>query len=284
MTGPDDPSRKTPPVPPSFPEDPELDEHEDEDEGEPDELIVAAAVALADEVDEDEDEDEDLALPPQEGQDDKVTWEPVDDLAEADMPEPSTIASAVVEDPWQGVADAGAKDLSFDPSGTDEPPEDPWGPLGMGSDDLPSPSELPVLPAPAASTLLLPVSNPRRSTPAPRSIPWRLPADVVEPVAGRIVVMAAPRLEQSRLLVAHWEWVDEQQEHVRLRLADDGADTVNRVAHLGQPVVRLRLRLAGVDVVVDVTLATDRSERGLLLGRDVLADRFLVDASREDWP
>ena len=117
-----------------------------------------------------------------------------------------------------------------------------------------------------------------------RSIPWRLPADVMEPVAGRIVVMAAPRLEQSRLLVAHWEWVDEQQEHVRFRLADDGADTVNRVSHLGQPIVNLRLRLAGVDVVVDVALATDRSERGLLLGRDVLADRFLVDASREDWP
>lgn len=280
MTGPDDPSRKKPPVPPPVPEDLEHVEDDDEETSDPEEIVVAAAVALTE-----EEEEEDLALPPDAGPDDLLAWEPVEDLDDADLDDPATFAEAVSEDPWLRVEDAAADELSFNPSASDEEPPDPWGPLDEARlDDLPAPSGLPVLPPPPASTLLLPITPPRRSTPAPRTIPWRLPADVAEPVAGRIVVMAAPHLEASRLLVAHWDWADEQHEHVRFRLADDGADTVTLVSHTGQPIVSLRLRLAGVDVVADVTLVIDRGERGLLLGRDVLADRFLVDASREDWP
>ncbi len=268
-------------MPPSFPEDPELDANDDEADDDPEDLVVAAAVALTTE----EDEDQDLVLPVEEPPSDATAWDAVHDLGDPDLEEPSTLAAALVDDPWAPVDDASAGDLSFDPSGTGEAPEDPWGALDTATPpDLPSPSSLPVLQSPANSPVLLPLSHLVRSVPAPRSIPWRLPAEILEPVAGRVVVIASPRLRGSRLLVSDWGWADEQQELVRFRLADDGGDTVTRVENPGKPVIALRLHIAGIDIAAEVTLMIDRAERGLLLGRDVLAGRFLVDAGREDWP
>lgn len=276
MTDPADPSRKKPPFPPPLPEDPALDE-EEEDDAE-DALVLPAQVALTE-----DDEDDDLVISFDETPDDDTVWEPVEDANAPDLDDPAALADVPSDDPWETTEDATGPDLEFDPSTSHDPPEDPWGPLdGAANEAIPALSALPVLPPPSAATLLLPTSHAPRSTPAPRTIPWRLPAEVLEPMTARLVVMTAPNLESSRLLVARWEWEDE--EHLRFRLTDDGAEVVTRAQSPGHPVVGFRVRMAGVSVLVEAELTADRSERGLLLGRDALAGRFLVDASREDWP
>ena len=275
MTGPTDPTRNKPPIPPPPP-----DDLIEDDEG-PAELVVAAAVAL----DEDDDDEDDLVLPEDEALDDRSVWEPVDDLDEAEMPDPSQIAAPPETDPWDAANDLDEADFPLDTAPADAPEQDPWGPLpGPDSSAAPPPSGFPILPPPAAATLLLPTSALRREAPAPRTIPWRLPAQVTHPVHARLLAVAAPRSEVSRLLVASWEWADTECEHLRFRLTDDGDDTIVRVAHAGQAVIALTLRMQGVLFEVEADVAADRGERGLLLGRDALADRFLVDAGREDWP
>ena len=271
-----DHDRKKPPIPPPAPDDPD-----DEELDEPVELVVAAQVAL-EEDEEDDDGDLDLALPDEEHDD--AVWEPVSDADVEDLDDPARLDASAPDTTWDAVEDAATEDLAFDPSRTAERVDDPWDALDAPRlDPIPPPSTLPVLPPPAASTLLLPTPTARTNA-APRTVPWRLTAEIVEPLSARMVAMTDPRLEASQLLVASWEWADGDEEHVRFRLTDDGGDTVVRVSSAGQPIVPLRIRMAGVAVLLDASLVVDRTERGLLLGRDALAGRFLIDPAREDWP
>ena len=99
-----------------------------------------------------------------------------------------------------------------------------------------------------------------------------------------VLCEAAPRLERSRLLVSAWERVEGDTSRVQFRLADDGRDVEVDAAPGDVPVVRFGVDVAGVRLELDLEVVADRAGRGLVLGRDALAGRFLVDASADDWP
>lgn len=207
-------------------------------------------------------------------------WEPVDDLGDDDVATPDAAPEELrtPEDPFAPVDDLDADDdVELAPL-TEEAPPDPWS-------DAPEdqPAEITLGTAPP---LLLPVWAPPRQLPAPEDVevaplPWRSAAELLAPMAGRLLCVADPRAPESCLLVSTWEWL-EDEEHLRFRLADDGEGVVVRAARTDEPIVAVRLRVGGQELDVELRLVAERADRGVRLGRDALSGRFLVDPARDE--
>ncbi|MCO4769649.1 MAG: hypothetical protein KDA24_06420 [Deltaproteobacteria bacterium] len=208
-------------------------------------------------------------------------WEPVEDITSVDIGTPDEVPEeAPREDPFGPVADADPDDLPL-PTPTEDDVRNPWSDAAEDeatSPTLAAPPPL-LLPRTPPPRLLQPPSEPATIEP----LPWRTPAELRVPTVARVLCEADARLARSRLLVAAWEWLEDDDEHVRFRLADDGEDVVVRVVSPGEAVVAAAFRVAHRDLSGELELVTDRDARGVRLGRDLLAGRFLVDPAHDAW-
>lgn len=207
-------------------------------------------------------------------------WAPVSDGDRPDLPDPVDVGEATDDDaPFAPLPDEPGLDLAI-PGFIEEEAPDPW-------DDAPPPQPLELSAAPANLYLPPPSPAPRLlPEPAPSAVPlpWRTTARLFGPTTASVLCEAAPRLERSRLLVSAWERAEGDASRVQFRLADDGRDVEVDAAPGEIPVVHFGIDVAGVQLELDLEIVADRAGRGLVLGRDALAGRFLVDASADDWP
>jgi len=210
-------------------------------------------------------------------------WDPVDDLRSEE------IGIAPDESPdndetWGPISDASAEDFMLSPECL--PDDDgPW--TALTGNPPPLLGELapdaPALPEPKGVRALLTGNAPAR-LPKPRtSLPWR-GTFLAEELGGSAVTYSV-RLEsmRSELAVVDWSWSDAAEApcELTLRLSDDGEDLKFTASQAGEPVVSLRGFLADRELRFDVLLIKDRDRRGLFVGRDVLAEGFLVDPQAE---
>lgn len=208
-------------------------------------------------------------------------WEPVNDHDGSEGQTPVEVEQEEVPDPFEPVADSTLDDVSL-PEVQLEEVLNPWDNVAPEEAVPPLPARQlrALLPSPPVARLL---TAPGDDLGPPQPIPWRTSAEVSSPTPGRLLCEADPRLAHSRLLVAAWEWLPEGEDHVRFRLADDGEDVIVRVTVTGQPTVRVSMQITGHEIEAELMLVVDREVRGLVLGRDLLAGRFLIDPAREDW-
>lgn len=207
-------------------------------------------------------------------------WVPVDDTEQPDVEVGLEAQEAEErgEDLWTPVDDGEEADVPL-ATRLDEEDEDAWGPTTTGA-LLQAESGRPR----ASVGFQLPRRpNPVPRAPAPRVLPWRGAADLVTPALADLACEADPSATTSLLLVATWEWTDAHERAIRFRLSDDGESRVWDVAVPHEPVVEGSVRLLGQEQPISLRVASDRERRGLVLGRDVLAGRFLVDAAGDDW-
>lgn len=207
-------------------------------------------------------------------------WTPVGDGDQDDMELRPTEQPKTEQDLWGATEEPDDGDMEL--ADVEERPEEPWGPL---------PREVPMEPGrsfePAAHPPPLLVAGPdrpRRRPPA-ESLPWRGTVRVVEPRLPDLLFVVDVQAERSRLLVAAWDW-DEQEPGnrlLRLRLADDGPGLSVPAAAPNEAAIEARLALGSGIVPVRLSLCVERGARGIRLGRDALAGRFQVDAGADEW-
>jgi len=206
-------------------------------------------------------------------------WEPVSDLEAEDL-EPTEIVTEESEpDPFDPLPDDGDAEVPI-PDVPSEESEDPWSDAAMTEPEglLPTPP-MPQWPDPPAVVGILDES--RRGPVV--ALPWRTSAEMRAPTAARLLCEADARTMGSLLRVATWTWVDGSDDHVSFRLADDGEDIAVRVLVPGVPVFEAELRVAGRELAARLELVVDRDARGLVLGRDLLVGRFVIDPAQQDW-
>jgi hypothetical protein len=129
-------------------------------------------------------------------------------------------------------------------------------------------------------------AGPRRRPAPTRSLPWRGTTRLREPDLGDLLFIADATSERSRLLVATWGWNEDAPggTGLRLRLTDDGPELLLPAAAPHEAALEVRLLLDDQSVRTRLALAADREQRGVRLGRDVLAGRFQVDPGADAWP
>lgn len=206
-------------------------------------------------------------------------WDPVDDLRSEEIGI-SPAEGADSSDSWAPVSDASTGDFMLSPESL--PDDDaPWAVLTGTPPPLLGElaPEAPVLPEPRGVRALLTGSSPAR-LPKPRTpLPWR-GTFLAEELKGAPLTYSV-RLDsiRSELAVVDWSWTDDSEApcELTLRLSDDGDDLKFTATQAGEPVVSLRGFLADRELRFDVLLVKDRGRRGLFVGRDVLAEGFLVD-------
>lgn len=207
-------------------------------------------------------------------------WAPVTDGDRPDLPDPVDVAQPADDvAPFAPLVDDPGPDLAI-PGFVEEALTDPW-------DDAPPTEPLELAAAPAHLYLPPPSPAPRLlPEPSPRAVPlpWRTTARLFGATTASVLCEADPRLARSRLLVSAWEHIDGDGSRVQFRLADDGRDVEVDAVSGDEPVVRFGIEVAGVQLELDLVVTADRAGRGLVLGRDALAGRFLVDAAADDWP
>lgn len=233
-----------------------------------------------------------------------------DDLLEDDVPPDIDIPDEEEdreEDPWSDVEPPAAEDLALPGHhGDTEPGPEAWGDVDdLCDEDVPvedveerldgdpwSPVDYGVMPeapggasAPSNLGFALPLARPQPGLlPAPRTLPWRSTADLMDPALPALLCVADPTATGSRLLVAAWAWADEAAgDRLRFRISDDGPEIEVAPSTPHEAVLVSTLKIADVEVRVRLHLEAVRDQRGVVLGRDVLAGRFIVDPSREDW-
>lgn len=213
--------------------------------------------------------------------------------AVTDLDEPDTELEVVDDllpdqpDPWADVQDEAEPDLLLEPE-LQEHPEDPWGPVGSGPALGPTlavvdhaPLQLPP-PAPLAGT----ESEPAARTGPRHPLPWRGRARLLGPDLPELMYVADVARERTVLLVASWAWADDEPgaRRLRLRLADDGPEVEVETAAPHEAAMACEIEIEGRSLPARVAVVADRSDRGLHIGRDVLATRFVVDPSTAKWP
>ncbi len=204
---------------------------------------------------------------------------------EGDLPDPIDEADDdSVDEPWASIGDLDEPDeAAIDPQEHEEEVPDPW----SQSEDFPDPmAALPEAPPPVVippSLQMPPMSEWRSSSDKTRKLPWRTSARLLSPDLGELVCVADPSAEVSRLLVAAWEPEDSQGlASLLFRVADDGPQFKAPASRGGEGVLDCKLELEGEVVALRLQLETAREERGLRLGRDVLAGHFLIDPSKDE--
>jgi len=215
-------------------------------------------------------------------------WERVEDQNDPEVQTTVDVEEEEVPDPFEPVEDSALDDVPL-PSVETEEVSNPWDNLTTEEVVSPLPPRVhrSLPPSPPVARLL---SAPEEETPPadttarPKPIPWRTAAEVRNPPLGKLLCEADPRLPRSRLLVAAWEWLPEGEDCVRFRLADDGEDVIVRVPETGHPTLTASVKVNSEEFDARLDLVVDRDARGLILGRDVLAGRFLVDPTcDEGW-
>ena len=220
----------------------------------------------------------------EEAQDAEERWGAVDDDGESDLALQATDQPKTHDEIWGEVADTAKEDLVL--LDVEERSGNPWSKLSGNE----APEEAPIdlgprfeAPPPVARRA---TEAPRRAPPPSRSLPWRGITALREPELPDLLYIADAASERSTLLVAAWEWSEaEPAGHLlRLRLADDGPEVEWRAAAPHEPAIEARLVLEGESIRTRLALALAREQRGLRLGRDVLAGRFQVDPGTDAWP
>ncbi|HCP47830.1 MAG TPA: hypothetical protein DIU15_17450 [Deltaproteobacteria bacterium] len=245
------------------------------------------------------DDDEDTELEPSQGEQDsdndlapgpqRDPWGSVTDLADSDLEDPPEAGEdKEALQAWGPVDDLGDDEFTIDPQSVEDEEQrpDPWAAIGPDDsiDDVlvPTSDKQTIAPAPLA----LPVYADHDETNEQTSrLPWRVTANIVEPPLFDLSCLADPTTASSQLLVAHWEWVRESPEGTRLRfrLADDGPSIETESSAPMEPNIQCVIRLGGLELDSQLELSVSRTDRGIRLGRDLLANRFLVDASLDGW-
>lgn len=174
--------------------------------------------------------------------------------------------------PW-AEHEAPGPDLELSPAPEVDPLPSLWG------DGPPFAWELP--PAPARPSLPAGWVRPRgQSAAPPRKIPWRSQGRVLRPDLGPTLIVADSCSERSSLCVAAFGWRGARW--LWIRMTDDGPEIAVPAAN-DEPEIELCVR-AGERVLEGVVrLVVVVGERGVRLGRDQLAGRFVIDPARETW-
>ncbi len=205
-------------------------------------------------------------------------WLPVSDLGSPDVEVNPAVEQTEErsEDVWAAVDDADEPDVAL-ATQLEEDAEDIWGPTVSGA-----------LQSVSSHRREVGFQLPRRpkalpEAPAPRVLPWRGAAELVSPALPDLACEADPSATTSLLLVAAWEWTDEAERTLRFRLSDKGEPRNWDVDVPHEPVVKTTVRLLGQEHALSLRIAVAHDRRGLVLGRDLLAGRFLVDPAADSW-
>jgi hypothetical protein len=207
-------------------------------------------------------------------------WGEVNDVTQSD------IAVELEDDDdesdlWEPTQDTQAEDITLDLSTNEAPPE-LWGVLT--GEPAPSFGEhvaaLPSLPEPRGVRALVTGSSPEQ-LPSPReTLPWRGCFIAEEFPQQPLIYTVALEGLRTELAVVDWQWSEEPAEpsrKVTIRLEDDGPLLALPTTERNQPVVSLRGFLGQRELRFDALLVSGRNRRGLLVGRDVLSEGYLVD-------
>lgn len=214
----------------------------------------------------------------------EVRWDPVNDQDEPDLVLEATDQPKTHDDLWEAVPDGEDEDLTL--VDVEERAGDPWGPVGEAAPPLDPPvrpTTTVELPPPVARRAS---DGPLRRTPPSRSLPWRGITSLLEPDLPDLLYIVDVSAERSCLLVAAWAWDEDEPagSRLRLRLADDGPELLWPASAPHEAAIEARLVLDGKGHRIRLALEVGRDQRGLRLGRDVLAGRFQVDAGTDAWP
>ena len=219
-----------------------------------------------------------LILPEDEAEED--CWVEVHDLTSEDIPIAPDERSEELAS-WAPVPDAEAPDfnLGLDPS---DDLTDPWALLtDRGAEELGLPAEpsrdLP--PLLSGRDLLASASNSPALSP-PVALPWRGLFEAEEFIGLALPYRVSFEQLASELHVAEWSWLAEPEQQkegrLKLRLEASGVDFEVEAGGGHSPRLSLRGFLGARELRFDVLVVTG-TRPGLLLGRDVLAEGFLVD-------
>ena len=225
-----------------------------------------------------EDEDIPLLLPQDEAEEDR--WGEVEDLTSEDIHIAPDERSEELAS-WAPVPDAEGPDfnLGLDPS---DDLTDPWALItDARSEELGLPAEPSrELPPPLSGRALIASASNSETSGTPVRLPW---CGLFE--AEELKELALPyrvSLEQlaSELHVAEWSWLVEPRHQteglLKLRLEASGLDFELEASGGQSPSLSLRGFLATRELRFDVVVVTS-TKPGLFLGRDVLAEGFVVD-------
>jgi len=228
--------------------------------------------------------DEDIPLEFGQESEDAPLWDPVEDLDHEDVAiEPG--ARIGTDDSWSPTADVETDDLRLEIEALEEPstlwePLTGTAPLLLGE----LAAAVPALPEPRGVRALVTGQSPSQ-LPSPRAtLPWQGEFEAEELADCRLIYTVTLESLRTELAVVDWQWSDPKEEGgkmLRIRLSDDGEDLELTATEGEDPVVSLRGFLGDRELRFDVLLVKGRARRGLLLGRDVLSEGFLVDPSTD---
>jgi hypothetical protein len=210
-------------------------------------------------------------------------WEPVDDLGTGEVAiEPDEPPGD--KEAWAPIADLAKPDFALKtPQLTQD--DAPWAaltgePPPLLAERAPA---APSLPEPKGVRALLMGTIPARLSSPRTPLPWRGTFLAEELGEQSLTYSVALESLRSELIVVSWSWAKEAAAPCKLiiRLTDDGADLELIATQPDEPIVSLRGFLADRELRFDVLLVNDRARQGLLLGRDVLAEGFLIDPATD---
>jgi len=277
---------------------PSGEQREDEDDAEDDESSdplasitsgdsILAAATLSSQANAEPTEDVPLEAGP--GDDEPASppiWDPVEDLGIPDIAVVAGVQEGPSENPWAPLDDLQAEDILLSEL-AEEPLGDPWAPVTSGPAPADNTSGKAVRPSVAVPP---PVRWLRDGTePAPtraRALPWQGSASISDPELPNLLYVADVTAERSELLVAAWEWTEDEPggRQLAFRLTDDGSEFRVLASRPHEPTIECKISIGEERLSARLMLTIERDARGLRLGRDLLAGRFTVDPGTSTWP